>query len=368
MFASAVINVVGGYRKDIDALNRRSSSYDRQNDLAALIMRIIDGCRLCVVDGVQMWFDGHCYVPVGYGEASGTIKCVLMDNGVMPMDLKHVGNIPFLAMAGKVLPNDPALCCFANDVIVDTSSGKVCSPSADLVCTRRFDVAWADDARCDLWHAFLDRVLPDKDVQAVLQEFFGMCFVDRGRISIECLLIMIGTGANGKSVIFDVMKGVLGVENLSFLDPQQLVDPKQVAYVEGKMMNFSPDVKASAAFDSALKSLASSQEVNAWKIYKGSVSLRCPPLVFALNEMPRFLDTTKAFFRRLIIISFGVTIPYKEQDRLLASKIVSREAAGVLQWIFDGARRLVANGGAFTYSKSIEDNLVAVRRKAMESE
>lgn len=353
-FASDIALVIKRKSKDLARVDKMHSSTDRANVLALVVRDIVDACGFVVIGGRLMYYRAGFYSPIDPKWVVSAVKGALMDAGIQPMDVKKIGNVPFVGLEQNVVDEDFGFIHFANGVIVDINTGKSVAPSRERYVTRCLDVRWCEDAVTQRWDRFLDRVLPDETQRMVLQEFLGLCLVDRRRISIEKFLVLIGTGANGKSVIFDVVKGVLGADNVSFLDPQQLADPRQLAFADGKLINFSPDVRAGAAFDSALKSLSSGQDVNAWKLFQGSMPMRCPPLVFALNAMPRILDTSGAFFRRLLVIRFGVTIPPREQDRRLASKIVKDEGAGVLQWMMRGASRLLSNGGEFTHSEAMD--------------
>ena len=221
--------------------------------------------------------------------------------------------------------------------------------------TERMDYGYDHSAVCPLWDAFLCEVLPDEDVRMVLQEFFGMCYLDRSAISVEKFLLMIGSGSNGKSVIFEVMKKVLGDDNVSTFDSQQLTSEKMIPYVKGKRLNFAPDMRASSDFDSSLKALASGQDVTGRRIYGDAEKVKCPPLVFALNEPPRFRDTTDAFFRRILPVRFDVVIPPERQDRHLVRKIVSSDLPGIFNWIIAGRDRLLCQGGDFTRSAKVEE-------------
>ena len=52
--------------------------------------------------------------------------------------------------------------------------------------------------------------------------------------------------------------------------------------------------------------------------------------IFAMNELPKNGGATDAFYRRLLIIRFGVRIPDDEQVPDLAKTIVEKEMSGVL--------------------------------------
>jgi len=68
-------------------------------------------------------------------------------------------------------------------------------------------------------------------------------------------------------------------------------------------------------------------------------------LAFNCNELPKDVEHTVAFFRRLLIIPFSVFIPKEERNPALAKQIVAAEASGVLNWILEGLRRLLSQGG-----------------------
>lgn len=232
----------------------------------------------------------------------------------------------------------------------------------ELVTLWSMPYRYESDRGCLKWKSFLREVLPDAAERDCLQEFFGMCFLDRSGLSIEKMALLVGSGANGKSVVCEVMRGVIGPSRVSDLSPDQLASDKMVSGLEGKALNFAPDVRRGAAFNSALKALASSQDVTGWRLYSGAVKVKCPPLAFALNELPWFRDVTPAFFRRLLVFTFGVTIPPERQDRTLAATIVKEESPGVFNWLMEGRRRLLDEEGEFTRCPSMERTLCELRR------
>src|SRR5262249_22658916 len=73
---------------------------------------------------------------------------------------------------------------------------------------------YVSDADCPRWHAFLDHNLEGhEDRIALLQEWFGYCLtVDTTQ---QKFLMLVGEGANGKSVICAVQEGMLGSDNCS---------------------------------------------------------------------------------------------------------------------------------------------------------
>src|SRR5262249_52956640 len=78
---------------------------------------------------------------------------------------------------------------------------------ADLI-TKVAGASYDPTATAPRWQAFLDRVVPDRDVQAFLQRSAGIALTDD--ISEHCIWVLYGTGRNGKSTVLHVLGYVLG--------------------------------------------------------------------------------------------------------------------------------------------------------------
>lgn len=346
---------------ELSSVRSLRSAAERVDGYSRMVRDVLDRSSLCHMDGVLSYFDGRCYTPVTRQQLLTVISNVMAARDVGASDVRKMADMPLSVLFEKQCESNPSLVCFT-DCVVDIDEMRPMDFSRDLHVTYMMPYAYGG-GDCQRWHAFLEEVLPLREEQDCLQEFFGLCFIDRARLSVEKMALFVGSGANGKSVVFDVMKGVLGADRVSYLSPDQLTDYKQLVTLQGKVVNFAPDVRRGASFDSALKALASSQEVNAWKLYEGSTVIKCPPLVFALNEMPFFRDVTEAFFRRVLLFGFDVTIPRERQDRTLARTIVSTEASGIFRWMMEGRRRLIANGGAFTECRKMDDSVAVLKSK-----
>lgn len=345
------------------ALNERTAG-GRTDALSSVVRGCLRESGVCVMDGELSYWDGRAYVPASRDSVLLVLSNVLADLGAPASDVRRMGDMPLSCAWDRVVDSDPMLVSF-DDCVYDVRSGRRLAHDRRLPVVWRMGYALGDDPGCPRWDAFLAEVLPDPSVRACLQEFFGMCFVDRSRLSIEKMAVLVGGGANGKSVVLETVTAALGRERVGRLSPDQLADPKQAVSLMGKAANFAPDVRRGAAFDSALKALASAQDVQGWRLYHGGVTFRCPPLAFALNEMPVFRDLTDAFFRRLLVFRFGVTIDAGRQDRGLAARLAATELPGVFMWMQEGRRRLVESGGRFTESAAMDaevENLKMERR------
>lgn len=338
------------------------SASARVDGFASVVRGVLSASSLCYIDGALRFFDGRAYSPVTMRELIIAVGNILSDMGVGASDVRKMGDMPFSVLWEKTYSGEPDLVCFRN-CVYDIRTGKTAAFSPDARTGYSLPYAWSPDAECPKWNAFLEEVLPDRTERMCLQEFFGMCYVDRSRYSIEKMALLIGSGSNGKSVVFDVMKRVIGEEWVSFLSPEQLMDGKQLVSVAGKRLNFAPDIKKSSAFDSGLKALSSSQDVQGWRLYEGNVTVKCPPLVFAFNELPLFRDETDAFFRRLLPFRFDVVIPPERQNKRLASEICASELPGIFRWVMEGRARLLKQRGSFTKCDRIDDAVTSLRNR-----
>lgn len=208
------------------------------------------------------------------------------------------------------------------------------------------------------FETYLNRVLPEKDKQAVLCEFLGYIFIPTGKLKLEKALFLYGGGANGKSVLYDIIRALLGEQNTSEYSLQSLTDTSGYsrAQIADKLVNYATEINGRLE-SSKFKSLASGEPMEARLPYRDPFIIQdYAKLIFNTNELPKDVEFTHGFFRRFLIIPFEVTIPEKEQNKGLAKEIIDKELPGVFNWVLTGLNRLLANG-KFSESPSIEKAL-----------
>lgn len=204
--------------------------------------------------------------------------------------------------------------------------------------------AHSPEATAPLWQTFLDEVVPDLPSQMVLAEYIGYVFVAPSLLKLEKVLLIFGTGANGKSVFFEVVTALLGQENVSNYSLASLTGTPAYcrAHLATKLVNYASELNRGLEADT-FKLLASGEPIEARLPYgQPFVLTDYAKLIFNCNELPIAVENTHAFFRRFLIIPFNVTIPEDKQDKMLPSKIINTELAGVFNWMLTGLRRLLA--------------------------
>ncbi|MFD2786261.1 DNA primase family protein [Hymenobacter rubripertinctus] len=228
--------------------------------------------------------------------------------------------------------------------------------------THQLPFAYEPGATAPRWQTFLNRVVPNPASQQVLAEYLGYVFIAPARLKLEKVLLLYGTGANGKSVFFEVVTALLGPENVSSYSLKALTSEPAYcrAHLATKLVNYASELHGKLEAD-AFKQLASGEPVEARLPYGQPFILTdYAKLIFNCNELPTEVEQTHAFFRRFLIIPFNVTIPEAEQDKTLAGGIIREELAGVFNWILAGLGRVLSQQG-FTDCEAARQQLELYR-------
>ena len=135
--------------------------------------------------------------------------------------------------------------------------------SADDFLRYQLSVAYNENAQINLFQQFLDRVLPEKESQEFLAEYIGYTLTTN--IKLEQCLILVGSGANGKSVIFDIVNALLGKDNITHYTLAQLCGDNEYrrATLSGKLLNYSSELGTGLADVDMVKKLISNEPIDA---------------------------------------------------------------------------------------------------------
>lgn len=207
-----------------------------------------------------------------------------------------------------------------------------------------------------LFQNYLDEVQPDKDVQDILSEFLGYLFLPH--LKLEKALILYGSGANGKSVFFEIVSKLLGEENISNFALSSLTNENGYyrAQFANKLLNYASEINGKLEV-SKFKQMVSGEPIEARTPYgKPFILKQYGRFIFNSNELPKEVEYTNAFFRRFLIVPFNIQIPPEKQDKGLPKRITDKELSGIFNWVLKGLERLQINQG-FTKSEVVEAQL-----------
>lgn len=232
--------------------------------------------------------------------------------------------------------------------------------------THQLPFAYDPKATAPKWSAFLNEVLPDVTRQMVLAEFLGHVFVKDRSLKPEKALLLLGEGANGKSVCYEVTYAVFGgSENVSGYSLETLSSVERGgsarANIDHKLINYGSELSTRIDPNQA-KALISGEPIEARQLYQQPYMMEdYAKLMFNCNQLPKDTEQTNAFFRRFIIIPFDVIISEGKQDKGLAVKIINSELPGVFNWIMQGLERYLEQKGHFTDCEAAQKQLEQYR-------
>lgn len=200
------------------------------------------------------------------------------------------------------------------------------------------------DATCEMFDKFLNEVLPEMAAQDVLMEMIGYCFIPTLKLKLERSLMLYGSGANGKGVVFDIVVAILGEEHVSGFSMEALSnDPNARAQLKDVLLNYSTELGGKCNPD-MIKKLISGEPVDVKTLYKDKTMMKdysCK-FIFNTNSLPRGAENTHAFFRRWLILPFDVEIPKEKRDVNLSKKLKA-ELPGIFNRVLKGIIRLIKN-------------------------
>lgn len=217
---------------------------------------------------------------------------------------------------------------------------------------------------------FIESLINPEDIRTV-QEMLGFLLIRQYKY--EKAFFCTGAGSNGKSKFFELIKNFLHSDNTSQLSLTTILEDDFAACnLHHKLVNISGEISNKTLTNTDIfKRLTGGDLIQANRKFREPISfVNYAKLLFALNEVPRTIDTSHGFFRRVVIIDFPKRfVPRKEYElmsdeerskvgiadtdilyRLLQPDVMD----GLLFYALAGLDRLLSNGG-FSTNKTTGD-------------
>lgn len=189
--------------------------------------------------------------------------------------------------------------------IYDLVTGELKEFSPDYIITNKIDWNYEPKAYAKGTDRTLDLMACEKkEIRLLIEEMIGYCFYRRNELGKA--FVLIGDKSNGKSTFLDMVKNLLGDNNISSLDLKELGDRFKTAELLGKVANIGDDIGDEFIGNTAVfKKLVTGDRVSVER--KGQDPFEFnnySKFLFSANTIPRMKDRTGAVLRRLVIVPF----------------------------------------------------------------
>jgi putative DNA primase/helicase len=246
--------------------------------------------------------------------------------------------------------------------VVDLRDGSTLPHAPELRLTKLCPTDYDPEARSDLWEEFLQAVfLEDQELIAYVQRALGYSIT--GETEEQKIFICYGTGANGKSTLFEVLRGVLGRGYVRTVPRRALLYSEQDnnaevarAALRGVRLGlFSDPAKGARLDEEFVKLISGDEEISARHLYHEHFEYKPElKLWIATNHKPRITEFSPAMWRRLVLIPFRAVftndtkvdpaVRRKPNPKIKKELLKSPHREAILAWLVKGAIAWYQNG------------------------
>ena len=225
--------------------------------------------------------------------------------------------------------------------IVDLRTGRLRERGIEYV-TQAAMVAPDFSAECSTWMRFLQQVfLGDTALIEFMQRSMGYWL--SGSVREQVIHFLHGQGSNGKSVLSDLVKWIVGSYGVkltatALMQSRGERHPTELAQLRGKRLALSSELGEHDYFNEALlKELTGDATLSA-RFMRGDFfefAMSQKHLIVG-NFKPRLRGGDPAIARRMLLVPFNATFKEAAKDMSLPTKLKA-EAPAILAWMIRGA-------------------------------
>ena len=228
--------------------------------------------------------------------------------------------------------------------IVDLKTGELLPADPNLYFTQQAQVIYDPYIKAPLFEQFMEQILPDPDTRMAVLRYLGYCLT--GDTSAQKALFILGSGANGKSTLLNILGRLLGPDyatsvsinlfNDRVIRTKSETTPER-AKIMGKRFIQVDEIKAGEVLDvGEFKLLTGSNSIPFRDLYKRSGTMINPThkFIFSGNYLPELRNDDRSdggFVRRLMIAEFPRKFGPDEINPYLLDILTSPESlSGIL--------------------------------------
>jgi putative DNA primase/helicase len=226
-------------------------------------------------------------------------------------------------------------------------------------------------AKAPLFEAWIEQMMPDPETRRTLQQFCGVSILG---IPLQYFMFHYGEGANGKSVFLEMLVRLLGKSFAVGLPTESIIgggdrgagsaSPDLIRLFGKRMVRVLELPEGKPLQSELIKKLTGGEMIPVRTLFKGYIDFmpRAKPHMSG-NGLPKITDTSNGIWRRMLFVHWPIMIA--EEDRrdpeVMVSEFLS-EAAGVFNWLCEGARDFLQCGSIYIAPK-VRADVMAYRKE-----
>ena len=224
-----------------------------------------------------------------------------------------------------------------------TANVRLDAHSRDDLLTKCMPVAHDEGATAKLFDGFMRRIQPDAAMRGFLQRWFGLSMT--ALTGDQKLVFLYGHGANGKSVLVELMARMLGdyaatakIESLTGQNRRGGSDatPDLVPLMGARMVRAAEPEQGERMKEGIIKELTGGEPILVRALHSDFIEVAPKfKLTISGNHKPEIRGTDDGIWRRVLLAPFDVQIPEAERDLNFGAKLWE-ERAGILNWMVAG--------------------------------
>lgn len=223
------------------------------------------------------------------------------------------------------------------------------------------------------WLRFIDQIADGREGWAVfLQRMAGYALT--GSTAAQSIFFLYGHGSNGKSVLREVLRGVVGdgygrtASSEVFLRSGGTQHPTGLANLAGARLALVSELPQGRVWnDELVKDITGGEAISARRMYGDPFSFTPQATVIVTgNHRPSFASADEAMARRMVLVELRRRFGPQEVDPGLADKLLA-EGPAILRWMIEGAAAWIAAGGGRD-GLAIPPDVLAAGRQYMDDE
>jgi putative DNA primase/helicase len=264
----------------------------------------------------------------------------------------------------ELISGDDYICVRNGLIYLSGDTFEFIPHSKDIFCTAQIPVTYYPNNAppCKEFHkAVRDIFSNDAELINVFQEVLAYCCLSN-HTKCHKLFVFWGGGRNGKSLLLNIARELASPDATTNLSLASFRNSFEVASIVDKRLSVASEseITGSMLETSRLKLLASGDDILINPKNEKPFSYKpMIKLIFAVNSLPKTLDTSVGFLERLVILPFRRKYSYEPKtgegllDPNLYDKLIL-ELDGIFAWTLEGLVRLTRNGFKFSKSKQVD--------------